>query len=104
MKMRFQVLNVKCQGCANRIISALKPRFGDIFVNLSKEPREIELEIAPEQIPQLRQIMKQLGYPFVDESMNFVQKQSAKITSFVSCAIGRADLKTNLSNRNDDSE
>ena len=41
MKQTFEVQNVKCGGCANTLKKALKDDFGDVEVNLEKEPREI---------------------------------------------------------------
>ena len=45
MTKTFQVLNVKCGGCANTLKTKLEPIFGEIEVNLDIMPREITLDI-----------------------------------------------------------
>ncbi len=85
----FSVANVKCGGCANTIKSALKDEFGEVEIDLSVEPRVISLEIADEDVERLRSKMLSLGYPFVDEDLNLLQKGTTKAKSFVSCAIGK---------------
>ena len=89
MQQTFQVLNVKCGGCANTLKEKLSERFGEIIVDLEKEPREITLNIEEETIPALAEALKKLGYPFITEEMGFVDSTSAKAKSFVSCAIGK---------------
>ena len=89
MIQTFQVINVKCGGCAGTLKEKLFEKFGEVEVNLEKEPREITLYITEEKIPALREVLKKLGYPFVTEKMGFVDGTSAKAKSFVSCAIGK---------------
>jgi copper chaperone CopZ len=89
MQQTFQVLNVKCGGCANTLKEKLSERFGEIIVDLEKEPREITLNIEEETIPALAEALKKLGYPFITEEMGFVDSTSAKAKSFLSCAIGK---------------
>jgi len=92
MKQNFSVQNVKCGGCANTLKTKLEPLFGEIVVNLEVEPREITVDIDASQIDALRSELKQLGYPMADESLGFIDNQSAKAKSFVSCAVGKIDL------------
>lgn len=89
MKQTFKVINVKCGGCANTLKEKLAEEFGKVDVDLSKEPREITLDIDDEQIENLGKALKKLGYPFLSEEMGFVDSTSAKAKSFVSCAIGK---------------
>ena len=89
MKQTFQVVNVKCGGCASTLKDKLSKGFGEVEVDLEKEPREITLDIDEKEIPALRKALKKLGYPFVTEKMGFVDGTSAKAKSFVSCAIGK---------------
>ena len=89
MKRTFEVLNVKCGGCANTLKTKLEPKFGEVEVNLDVMPREITLDINKEQIPELREALKSLGYPMSDENLGFVEDTTAKAKSFVSCAIGK---------------
>ena len=89
MIQTFQVINVKCGGCASTLKEKLSEQFGKVEVNLEKEPREITLDITDEQIEELGKALKRLGYPFIEEKMGFVDSGSAKAKSFVSCAIGK---------------
>jgi len=91
MTKTFQVLNVKCGGCANTLKTKLEPKFGEVEVNLDVMPREITLDINEEQIPELREALKSLGYPMSDEDLGFVENTTAKAKSFVSCAIGKVN-------------
>jgi len=89
MIQTFKIINVKCGGCAATLKNKLLKDFGEISVNLEKEPREISLEIEDIDIPKLGEALKKLGYPFATEKMGFVDETSAKAKSFVSCAIGK---------------
>ena len=89
MIQTFQVINIKCGGCASTLKEKLFEEFGKVEVNLEKEPREITLDIKEEEIPTLGKALKKLGYPFITEEMGFVDGTSAKAKSFVSCAIGK---------------
>ncbi len=93
MKKKFELLNIKCEGCANRVKQALKDDFGEIEVDLTRTPRVITLEIEDNKIDNLRQKVKSLGYPFIDENLNTINESITKTKSFVSCAIGKIDLK-----------
>ena len=88
-KQTFEVLNVKCGGCASTIKTKLFDAFGEIEVDLSKEPREITVDIAEERVAELKTVLKKLGYPMRSEQMGFVEAKKAKAKSIVSCAIGK---------------
>lgn len=90
---KFKVLNVKCGGCANTLKSKLEPIFGKIEVNLEVMPREITIYQDNIDIDKLRNKLKSLGYPMVDEKMNLFEEVGTKAKSFVSCAIGKANSK-----------
>jgi copper chaperone CopZ len=89
MKQTFEVRNVKCGGCANTLQNALKKDFGEIIVDLEKEPRKITLDIEENAIPSLRIQLKRLGYPMSDEDLSRIEGFSTTAKSFVSCAIGK---------------
>ena len=89
MIQTFQVQNVKCGGCAHTLKEKLTPIFGEITVDLSKEPREITLEIEDDQQEILAKTLRSIGYPLVGEEMGVVETAGAKAKSFVSCAIGK---------------
>ncbi|MCB4753788.1 MAG: heavy-metal-associated domain-containing protein [Sulfurovum sp.] len=89
MIQTFKVQNVKCGGCAHTLKEKLRPLFGEVEVDLEKEPRQIMLDIEESQIETLSKILKEMGYPFVGEKMGFMESGSAKAKSFISCAIGK---------------
>ena len=89
MKQSFEVLNVKCGGCANTLKTSLEKEFGEIDVNLDVEPRIITLDIAEEKISELRAGLKKLGYPMSDEDLTKFDAFSTNAKSYVSCAIGK---------------
>ena len=91
MKKIFQVENVKCGGCAATLKKKLEPLFGEIEVNLEKEPREITLEIAADQIETLQAELRSLGYPLSTDELGFIDNTTAKVKSFVSCAVGKIE-------------
>jgi copper chaperone CopZ len=92
MIQTFKVQNVKCGGCASTLKTKLLDTFGEIEVDLSREPREITLDIEETQLEALAEKLKALGYPLVGECMGFVDSTSAKAKSFVSCAIGKMSV------------
>jgi copper chaperone CopZ len=89
MKQTFEVLNVKCEGCANTLKTKLAKEFGDVEVNLETMPRQITLNVKPEQIDELRNILKAIGYPLSDEDLSTIENATTKAKSFISCAIGK---------------
>ncbi len=89
MKQSFEVHNVKCGGCANTLKKALKEEFGEVEVDLEKEPRVITLEIADEQQETLKLKLRSLGYPLVSDELSGFEKVTTTAKSFVSCAIGK---------------
>jgi copper chaperone CopZ len=91
MKKTFEVLNVKCGGCANTLKKSLQEGFGEVEVDLEAEPRTISLEIADERMEELRGKLISLGYPMADEDLNSMERFGTTAKSFVSCAIGRMD-------------
>lgn len=89
MQQIFEVLNVKCGGCANTLTTKLAEEFGEVSVDLDVEPRKITLEIEESQIPALRQSLKTLGYPMSDEDLTPMEGFTTTAKSFVSCAVGK---------------
>ncbi len=88
---KYEVLNVKCGGCAETLKSKLQDEFGDVDVDLEVMPRVITIHKDDIDEDRLREALKALGYPMVDEDMNFIEGVGAKAKSFVSCAIGKAN-------------
>ncbi len=91
MKQTFEVLNVKCGGCANTLKKSLQESFGEVEVNLETEPRTITLDVAEDRMEELRGKLVSLGYPMADEDLNSIARFGATAKSFVSCAVGRMD-------------
>ena len=89
MKQTFEVINVKCGGCASTLKTALAKEFGEVSVNLEVDPRQITLNIEEANIPALRQKLKKLGYPMSDEDLTTIEGFSTTAKSFVSCAVGK---------------
>jgi len=89
MKQTFEVINVKCGGCASTLKTSLKNEFGEVEVNLDVEPRQITLDIKEPAIPALRTKLKKLGYPMSDEDLSTIEGFSTTAKSFVSCAVGK---------------
>ncbi|MCH9812643.1 MAG: heavy-metal-associated domain-containing protein [Epsilonproteobacteria bacterium] len=94
MKKAFEVLNIKCSGCANTVQKSLKPEYGEVEVNLEVMPRVVTLEVSEDfDEDTFRQKMKSLGYPLADETLGAFEEVGTKAKSFVSCAIGKMDQK-----------
>ena len=89
MKQTYEVLNVKCGGCANTLKTKLLEAFGEVEVNLEVEPRQITLDIEESKLPALRLALKKLGYPMSDEDLSTMEGFSTTAKSFVSCAVGK---------------
>lgn len=64
----FKLKNVKCSGCVNNIKAEFMKLPGITSLNISLEKSEINLEYQPDQISpvQMREILKNIGYPVVD--------------------------------------
>lgn len=88
----FEVLNVKCGGCANTLIKSLADDFGEVNVDLDCEPRKITLNIEDDQMEKLKLKLRSLGYPLSTDELNTLQTLTTSAKSFVSCAIGKMDI------------
>lgn len=91
MKQTFEVLNVKCEGCANTLIKSLADDFGEVSVDLQSQPRKITLNIETDQLEKLKLKLRSLGYPLSTDELNTLQSFTTNAKSFVSCAIGKMD-------------
>jgi len=89
MKQTFEVINVKCGGCASTLKTSLAEEFGEVDVNLEVEPRQITLDIDESKLPALRTSLEKLGYPMSDEDLSTMEGFSTTAKSFVSCAVGK---------------
>ena len=89
MKQTFEVLNIKCGGCASTLTKSLKVEFGEIEVNLDVMPRQITLDVEDNQKEALKLKLRSLGYPLNSDELSGLQKATTTAKSFVSCAIGK---------------
>mgnify|MGYP003424442954 FL=1 len=89
MKQTFEVLNVKCGGCASTLTKSLKVEFGEVEVNLDVMPRQITLDVKNNQKEALKLKLRSLGYPLNSDELSGLQKATTTAKSFVSCAIGK---------------
>ena len=92
MQQTFEVMNVKCGGCANTLIKSLAEDFGEVSVDLECEPRKITLNIQEGQLEKLTLKLRNLGYPLTTDKLSTMQTLTATTKSFVSCAIGKMDI------------
>lgn len=89
MKQTYEILNVKCGGCANTLKKALENDFKDVEVDLQSNPRKITLDIEPNDEEKLKLKLRSIGYPLVNDELSALETVSTKAKSFVSCAIGK---------------
>ncbi|QKE28582.1 copper chaperone [Arcobacter acticola] len=94
MKQTFEVLNVKCGGCASTLTKSLKDEFGEVSVDLEVHPRKITLDIEDEKLDALKVKLRSLGYPLTTDELSGFEKAATTAKSFVSCAIGKFDVAT----------
>ncbi len=97
MLYTVEVNNVRCEGCASTIKTALnREGFKKINVDLLCEPRKVTVDTEDEaQAAQFRETLRKLGYPLCDEEIGFVNSAALKAKSFVSCAIGKFSIEDN---------
>ena len=64
---KFKVANIHCENCANTIKNALEDDFGEIKVDLSKEPRQVSLAIKDGDVEKFKSEMADLGFDVIKE-------------------------------------
>lgn len=68
MKKLYRANNIACGSCSNLIKASLEEEFGEITIDLSKEPREVSVEIKDEkQEIKFKEEMKELGFQIIEE-------------------------------------
>jgi len=88
VKRSFEVVNIKCGGCARSIERALRADPRVTLVEVDIDAGRVSLEAAGEAIDEARATLLRLGYPEVG-SAEGIEALKAKAKSFVSCAVGR---------------
>jgi copper chaperone CopZ len=67
LKKTYKAQNIECSNCAQLIKTSLKDQFGQIDVNLEKEPKEVSLFIVnKEREEEFFKQMKELGFKIIN--------------------------------------
>lgn len=94
MKKEYEVLNIKCGGCAGTVKKKLVNRFPDIEVDLDKEPRIVSATVNNEEDEEyLLETLRKLGYPLTSDDMNMITEKYLFGKSYVSCLHGKHSVK-----------
>jgi len=95
MLQTFEVANIRCGGCATTIRTALDDAgFEEVRVDLISEPRKVTAKIEDsEKLELFKKVLRDHGYPLVEDKLGFVDATSLKAKSFVSCAVGKFNTK-----------
>lgn len=60
--MKFKVANVNCQSCVNLIKNSLEKDFGKIDVDLSVNPRVLDINLEPSKEESFKKELDELGF------------------------------------------
>ncbi len=86
MKTTITVQNLKCGGCVSTITTKLSEIENIHNVKVDKESSSVSFNYnEPEDGFKVKEKLRKLGYPAVDENNSFISKAS----SFISCASGK---------------
>lgn len=79
------VANLKCSGCANSVIKALKqlPSVQDVAVDVAQDT--VTVSYQEESRPEIIQALHALGYPEATEKNGLL----LQLKSYTSCMIGK---------------
>ena len=88
----FEIRNVKCSGCARSLKSKLKD-FNEVYIDLSVTPRKLSLEIEDNQVNSLKEILRNSGYPVIDDELTRIEEITTLVSSYTSCMIGKIEEK-----------
>jgi copper chaperone CopZ len=90
----YEVLNIKCGGCASTVKDKLKDKFPDIKVDLDKEPRVVSADIKnKEDEDYLLDTLQKLGYPLKTAELSAMQEKYLGAKSYASCMHGKIKNK-----------
>ncbi|MBN2816947.1 MAG: cation transporter [Campylobacterales bacterium] len=91
MLQTFEVANIRCGGCASTIRTALDDAgFNNVKVDLLSEPRKVSADIHDDkELERFKKVLRDHGYPLVDEAIGLLDSATLKAKSFVSCAVGK---------------
>lgn len=86
MRTTITVQNLKCGGCAHTITTKIASIENVTDVSVNQENASVSfMAITPEAALTVKNKLKTLGYPSIEEENNIVSKAK----SFVSCATGK---------------
>lgn len=86
MKTSILVQNLKCGGCANTISTKLGFLKNIVNLQVKVEESSVSFDFKDEKdILNVKERLKELGYPSVDEANSL----TTKAKSFISCATGK---------------
>ncbi|WP_224491042.1 heavy-metal-associated domain-containing protein [Robertkochia flava] len=86
MRTRIIIQNLKCGGCAKSILSRLSGEKDILHTEVILEEHTVLVEHELSETPlRVKSVLKQLGYPSVEEENGILQKAR----SVVSCASGK---------------
>ena len=92
MIQTFQIKNVKCSGCARSLKNKLKD-FNGVEIDLSVTPRKLSIEIEDDQINSLKEILRNSGYPMINDELTALEEVKVLVNSYTSCMIGKIEEK-----------
>jgi len=85
---KINILNLKCNGCANTIKKGLSAIEGVEQVDVALENAEITINDVSEDIyKKVKDTLSKMGYPEVGDANSMLHKAK----SIVSCATGKLD-------------
>lgn len=85
---KINIVNLKCNGCANTIKKGLSIIKGVNEVTVSLENSEITInDVSEEVLKDVKEKLAKMGYPEVGDANTMLHKAK----SFVSCASGKLD-------------
>lgn len=94
MKKDFEVLNIKCGGCATTVKKKLIDRFPDVTVDLDKDPRIVSATINhQEEEDYLIKSLHELGYPLKTAELDALTKKYLGVKSYAACMHGKLSNK-----------
>ncbi|MBR8462496.1 heavy-metal-associated domain-containing protein [Campylobacter sp. faydin G-105] len=63
----YKVANIHCENCAKTIKNALESDFGEIFVDLSAEPRLVSVDLKDGDEQKFKDELSDLGFEVLQE-------------------------------------
>lgn len=94
MLKQYEVMNIKCGGCAATVTEKLKARFPDITVSLETEPRIVSATVdTADDEKYLLETLRGLGYPLKTEELSKITEKYLYGKSYVSCMHGKVSAK-----------